>query len=48
MIVNVLKMMNAPTKSATNAKTSSAVWKNPSAWLRSSASCAAAEATVMA
>ena len=31
MIENVLKMMNAPTNSAMNAKTSSAVRKNPSA-----------------
>ena len=33
MIENVLKMVNAPTNSEMNAKTSSAVEKNDSAWL---------------
>ncbi len=32
MMENVLRMVNPPTKSAMNAKTSSAVLKKPSAW----------------
>ena len=33
MMENVLRMVNPPTKSAMNAKISSAVLKKPSAWL---------------
>jgi hypothetical protein len=46
-MLKVLKMMNAPTNSATNPKTSRPVRRNPSPWLTCSCCWAAAEAPVI-
>jgi len=47
-MLNVLKMMNAPTKSDTNANTRSAVRRNPRPLFTSAVCASAAEADVTA
>ena len=47
-MLNVLKMMKAPTNKATNPKIKKKVRRNPRPWLTWSCCSAAAEAAVMA